>query len=291
MAAAACENRRVPSFDDEQGVRVTYYVWRVEHPRAVIHLVHGLGEYAARYEPLVTVLNESGYSVYAADQRGHGQTGLEQWDGDHAKLGRLGPGGLRGAVEDIRMLTRTIRDENPGVPVVLLGHSWGSLMAQMLVNEHSDEVDALVLTGTAYRTPRHMEAGDLNKHHKHLGNTGYEWLSRDERVAAEFAADPLTFDAKVLKLFGVADGLRLYGRPARGIRPLPLLVMIGEEDSLGGATSARMLVQAYRARSGFTDTTLRIYPGARHEVFNETNRDEVIGDLVRWLDARFPHLV
>jgi alpha-beta hydrolase superfamily lysophospholipase len=161
-------------------------------------------------------------------------------------------------------------------------------MAQMLVNRHSDDVDALVLTGTAYRMPAHMEAGDLNKRHKTLGTTGYEWLSRDASVAAEFAADPLTFDAKVLKLFGVADGLRLYGRPARGIRDLPLLVMIGEEDSLGGPKSARMLVAAYRKRSGLTDTQLVIYPGARHEVFNETNRAEVFADLVRWLDVRFP---
>ncbi|GAB3395484.1 alpha/beta hydrolase [Humibacter soli] len=270
---------------------VTYYVWKVEHPRAVIHLVHGLGEYATRYEPLAGMLNESGFSVYAADQRGHGQTGLDQWNGDHAKLGRLGPGGLRAAVEDIRVLDRIIRDENPRVPLVLLGHSWGSLMSQMLVNDHSDELDALVLTGTAYRTPLSMEAGDLNKHHKQLGTTGYEWLSRDEQVSADFAADPLTFDAAVLKLFGVADALRLYGRPRRGIHDLPLLVMIGEEDSLGGPKSARMLVDAYRSRSGFTDTTLKIYPGARHEVFNETNRDEVIADLVRWLDARFPALV
>lgn len=279
----------MPSFDDEQGVPITYYVWAAEHPRAVIQVVHGLGEYAGRYESLVGVLNENGYTVYAADQRGHGQTGLDQWDGDHTKLGRLGPGGLRAAVADIRQLNRVIRAEHPDVPLVLLGHSWGSLMAQMLVNDHSDEVDALVLTGTAYRMPLRMESGDLNKHHKQLGTTGYEWLSRDERVSADFAADPLTFDAKVLKLFGVADGLRLFGRPARGIRDLPLLVMIGEEDSLGGPKSARMLVAAYRRRSGFTDTTLVIYPGARHEVFNETNRAEVYADLVRWLDARFPH--
>ncbi|QDZ15728.1 alpha/beta fold hydrolase [Humibacter ginsenosidimutans] len=281
----------MPTFDDEQGVTVTYYVWRVGHPRAVIHLVHGIGEYATRYEPLVSVLNENGYSVYAADQRGHGQTGLDQWNGDRSKLGRLGPGGLRAAVEDIRQLNGIIRAENPGVPLVLLGHSMGSLTSQMLVNDHADELDALVLTGTAYRTPLHMEAGDLNKHHKQLGTTGYEWLSRDPQVAADFAVDPLTFDAKVLKLFGVADGLRLYGRPARGIHDLPLLVMIGEEDSLGGPKSARMLVAAYEHRAGFTDTTLEIYPGARHEVFNETNRDEVMRDLVLWLDARFPQRV
>ncbi len=278
----------MPSFVDEQGVTVSYHVWRNGHPRAVVHLVHGLGEYAARYRGLAGALNESGYTVYAADQRGHGRTGLDQWNGDRSRLGRLGPGGLRAAVADIRMLNRIAAGENPGVPIVLLGHSWGSLMAQMLVNAHSEELDALVLTGTAYRVPGRMASGDLNRRHRHLGSTGYEWLSRDGRVVAEFAADPLTFDAKALKLFGVADALRLFGRPARGIRDLPVLVMIGEEDSLGGPKSARMLVDAYRRRSDVTDTTLIVYPGARHEVFNETNRDEVVGDLVRWLDARFP---
>jgi alpha-beta hydrolase superfamily lysophospholipase len=278
----------VPSFVDDQGVTVTYYVSAVEHPRAVVHLVHGLGEYALRYRALIDALNENGYAVYAADQRGHGQTGLDQWGGDHGRLGRLGPGGLRAAVADVRLLNQRIRSDNPGVPLVLLGHSWGSLLAQMLVNAGTEDLDALVLTGTAYRTLLHMESGDLNKHHKNLGTTGHEWLSRDPQVAADFAADPLTFDATAAKLFGIVDGLRLLGRPAHGIHPLPLLVMIGSEDSLGGPKSVRMLVHAYRTRSGFTDTELVIYPGARHEVFNETNSDEVRRDLVRWLDARFP---
>jgi alpha-beta hydrolase superfamily lysophospholipase len=278
----------VPQFTDEFGVVVTYYQWRVEHPRGIVQIAHGLGEYANRYQALVDALGQAGYSVYADDHRGHGQTGLDQWGGDASKLGRLGPGGLRAAVRDLAKLTDIIRNDNPGVPIVLLGHSLGSLMAQMLINTRMADFAAVVLTGTAYRVPGSMESGDLNKHHKHLGATGYEWLSRDPAVAEAFAADPLTFNADVLKLFGVIDGLRLFGRPARRLPDRPMLIQIGSEDSLGGEKSVRKLADAYRRRSGLTDVDVIIYPGGRHEIFNETNQDAVRADLIAWLDARIP---
>jgi alpha-beta hydrolase superfamily lysophospholipase len=278
----------VPQFTDEFGVVVTYYHWRVEHPRAIVQLAHGLGEYANRYQALIDALGEAGYSVYADDHRGHGQTGLDQWGGDVSKLGRLGPGGLRAAVRDLSKLTDIIRNDNPGAPIVLLGHSLGSLMAQKLINTRMADFAAIVLTGTAYRMPGSMESGDLNKHHKHLGSTGYEWLSRDPGVAAAFAKDPLTFNAVVLKLFGVVDGLRLFGRPARDLPDRPMLIQIGSEDSLGGEKSVHKLADAYRHRSGLSDVEVIVYPGARHEVFNETNQDAVRADLIAWLDARIP---
>ena len=278
----------MPTFTDEQGVAITYYVWPVERPRAIVQLLHGVGEYAKRYEHVVGRLNAAGYTVYADDHRGHGQTGLDQWGGDRSKLGRLGPGGLRATIESVRQLTRIIRDGHPDIPLVLLGHSWGSLMAQMIINRHADEYDALVLTGTAYRMFGSMASGDLNKRHKHLGTTGYEWLSRDTAVHAAAASDPLMVDAKVMTLFGVADSLRLLGRPAKALaRDLPLLIQIGSDDPLGGEKSVRTLASAYAKRSGLTDITVQVYPEARHEVFNELNKDEVIADLAAWLDARF----
>jgi len=101
--------------------------------------------------------------------------------------------------------------------------------------------------------------------------------------------DPLTFDAEVLKLFGVADGLRLYGRPAKNLeRDIPLLILIGSNDSLGGEDSVERLADAYIRRSKLSDVVAVIYPDARHEMFNEINRDEVNADLVAWLDARLP---
>ncbi len=275
------------TFADAEGVTVHYYVWTARQPRGILQLEHGLGEYATRYEALAQALVAAGYSVYADDHRGHGQTGLGQYGGDAAKLGRLGPGGLRAAIADIRQLTTIIRAENPDVPLAILGHSWGSLMLQTILNEHAGDYDAAVLTGTAYRRPGSMNAGQLNAKHKHLGTTGYEWLSRDPAVSQAFLDDPLTFYADVLKLFGLADALRLFGVPTKHIeKDLPLLIAIGSEDPLGGERSVRKLAEAYLSRSKLTDVEVDIYAGARHEVFNETNRAEVTADLIAWLDAK-----
>lgn len=281
----------MPQFTDPQGVVITYYVWPVEQPIGVVQLAHGVGEYAERYEPLARALNDAGFTVYADDHRGHGQTGLDQHGGDHAKLGKLGPGGLDAAVADIRQLSSIITKENPTIPLVILGHSWGSLMVQKIINTNARDYDAVVLTGTAYRVPGSMNPGDLNKDHKHLGTTGFEWLSRDPAVADAFVADPLCFKADILKLFGPADGLRLFGRPAKDLgRDLPLLILNGSDDPVGGVKSVEKLAVAYQERSGLTDVELKIYPDARHEVFNETNKDEVIADLAAWLIERVNRL-
>jgi alpha-beta hydrolase superfamily lysophospholipase len=282
------------TFTDEQGVEITYYGWTVQHPRAVVQISHGLGEHALRYAALAAELNAAGYSVYAADQRGHGATGLAQHGGDRTRLGRLGPGGLRATVDDIRQLGVQTAREHPEVPLVLLGHSWGSLMVQMLVNTPAlAHYAAIVLVGTAYRMPGSMDGGDLTRRHRPAVDTpgapgnGFEWLSRDVAAQERAASDELMFPAEVLKLFGVRDGLRLFGRPARHlVSDVPLLIIVGDDDILGGRASAGKLRDAYRNRSKLSDVSLKVYPDARHEILNETNRDEVVGDLIAWLDAR-----
>lgn len=279
--------RQDRTFTDADGITIHYYLWKAGKPKAVIQLAHGLGDHAGRYEAVAQELVASGYTVYADDHRGHGQTGLQQWDGDVSKLGRLGPGGMRSTVAAVEKLTEIIRSENPGVPLVLLGHSWGSIIAQKIVNAHSENYDALVLTGTAYRTLVHMNGGDLNAKHKHLGTTGYEWLSRDSQVAQKFVADPLAFTAAALKLFGLADSLRLLGRPSKDIaKDLPVLIQIGSDDPFGGTRSAELLAESYLKRAALSDVELIIYTDARHEVFNETNKAEVIADTIEWLDDR-----
>jgi len=278
----------VPTYTDASGVVVTYYVWPVDDAKAVVQLAHGVGEHAQRYAALAADLNRAGYTVYADDHLGHGQTGLAQHGGDHTKLGRLGAGGLRAAVAGVHQLSTIIRSNHPTLPLVLLGHSWGSFMVQMIVNEHATEYDAIVLSGTAYRWPGYLDGGDLNRKHRSLGTTGVEWLSRDPAVAAAFVADPLTTATPLAKLFGLREAARLFGRPARDLPgTLPLLVLVGGDDTVGGERSSLKLVDSYVRRSGLRDVRLIVYPGARHEVFNETNRDEVIGDLVAWLDERY----
>jgi alpha-beta hydrolase superfamily lysophospholipase len=278
--------RRDHEFVDAHGVTIHYYVWNTAKPKAIVQLAHGLGDHAARYEDLAQALVASGMTVYADDHRGHGRTGLAQHGGDHSKLGRLGDGGQRAVVDGLHQLTGIIQGEHPGVPIVYIGHSWGSLLGQRLINEHIADFAAVVLTGTAYRTPLHMNAGDLNKTHKALGTTGFEWLSRDAAIAKAFVDDELTFYADALKLFGVVDGLRLFGRPRKGLPDVPLLIMIGEEDSLGGERSVRRLAESYLTRGGLTDVEVIVYAGARHEIFNETNRTDVYADLITWVKSR-----
>jgi alpha-beta hydrolase superfamily lysophospholipase len=281
---AACQER---TFVDADGVTIHFYQWKAGKPRGIVQIAHGLGEYAGRYETLAQRLVTAGFTVYADDHRGHGQTGLDQWNGDHSKLGDLGPGGIRSAIESVRQLTSIIRQENAGLPLAFLGHSWGSLIAQAIVNKHSEEYDALVLTGTAYRTLVHMNGGDLAKKHAYLGTTGYEWLSRDESVGHAFLDDPLTFKANGIKLFGLADSLRLLGRPARKLaHDIPVLIQIGSEDPLGGVRSVEKLAQSYLSRAQLSDVELIVYEDARHEIFNELNREEVYADTIAWLTSR-----
>jgi len=283
----AAVSRTTHTFVDAHGVNIHYYVWKAPKPRAVVQLAHGLGEHVLRYEPLAQFLVANGISLYASDTRGHGETGLEQWGGDLSKLGKPGKGGIRAEVADLHQFTGIVRAANPGIPLAFIGHSWGSLLGQMLINEHATDFDAVVLTGTAYRVPGQMNAGNLNAKHKHLGTTGNEWLSRDPKVAQDFLDDPLCFYADTLRIFGLVDGLRLFGRPATPLgKDVPVLIMIGSEDPLGGEVSVRKLADALVQKGELTDVEVVVYTGARHEVFNETNQEEVRADLLAWLENR-----
>jgi alpha-beta hydrolase superfamily lysophospholipase len=273
------------AFVDAHGIRIETHEWLVPEPRAIVQISHGIGEHGARYAALAADLNAAGFTVVADDHRGHGRTGQGQWGSDLARMGRLGPGGLNATIDAIAAFSRMTREAYPGVPLVLVAHSWGSLLAQIALNRGLVDCDGLVLSGTAYRLPGFMDAGDLNRKHTSFGSTGAEWLSRDPDVARRWVEDPLTFPAETRKLLGVRDTLRLVGRPARRLSSsLPVLLQVGGDDTLGGSRSVARLARAYRERSGITDVTAIVYDGARHEVYNETNRDQVIADLIAWIE-------
>jgi len=274
-------------FVDSYGVTIHYHRWPVANARGVVQLAHGLGEHAMRYEPLVADLAAAGWEVWANEHRGHGPTGVEQWQHDLTKMGRLGPGGLSATIGNLVEFRELIAREQPSLPTVFLGHSWGSLMGQILLNQgFATEIDGVVLTGSTYRMPGYMNAGNLNARHKHLGGTGAEWLSRDEAVWHRWVEDPLAFEANTLKLFGPFDAAKLIGAPKKAPLDIPILLMVGSDDSLGGDRVVRRLERAYRERTQLEDITVKVYSDARHEVFNETNRDDVVADLVAWLGSK-----
>jgi len=278
----------VPQFLSDHGVAIHYSAWPIENPRGIVQIVHGLGEHSGRYAELAGRLNASGYAVYAHDLRGHGETA--QLPGGETQPGhRMGPDGVRTAEADILRFTRLLRDEVPGVPLVALGHSLGSLLLQRVVDTRSTAFDGVVLTGTALRMPGSMDGGDLTRRHRPARGqgTGFEWLSRDVAMQQKAADDPYMFEAKALKELGVRDGLRLFGLPSRRIRrDLPVLIMGGSDDILGGTASMRRLAKAYTQRSKLADVEVVVFPDARHEVFNETNRAAVADRLVDWLEHR-----
>lgn len=275
--------------EDHLGVEIVFYEWPVANPRAVIQISHGLGEHARRYDDMAASLNRAGFSVYADDHRGHGQTGLGQIKRNQTrKLGSLGTGGMEATFSQVAELSRLIKSENPDILLILLGHSWGSFIAQKIINKNSDMYDALVLSGSALTMPGYLATGDFNKVWKKLpGSTGYEWLSRDVEVQKKFVADPLTFLAAAMQVFGISNSLKLFGKPSKNVRSdLPILVQVGEADPIGGEYSNKALVDAYRKNSGTQDIELFVYHDARHEIYNELNKDEIIADLVAWINAR-----
>jgi alpha-beta hydrolase superfamily lysophospholipase len=277
------------SFKDDFGVEIMFYEWPVAEPKAVIQIAHGLGEHARRYDAMAVTLNKAGFSVYADDHRGHGQTGVKQLENKQIRrLGNLGPGGMAATYKQVSDFSKLIKAENPNRPLVLLGHSWGSFIAQKIINKYSDMYDAVILSGSALTMPGYLATGDFNKVWKKLpGSTGYEWLSRDVEIQNKFVADPLTFLAAAAQVLGIKNSLEMFGKPSKDVRrDLPILVQVGEADPIGGEYSNKALVEAYRKNSGIEDIELYVYHECRHEIYNELNKEAIIDDLVTWVNQR-----
>ena len=271
----AAEMLKVTDADD---VMISVTRWAVEAPRAVVHIAHGLGEHAARYGRLAVALNSAGSTVYADDHRGHGRTGEAQ-----GGLGPLGPRGMLGTIDAVHAVSEFARSQHPGVPLVLLGHSWGSLLAQKCALQWGNELQGLVLTGTRLMMPPFPDMTSFNDAFEPAA-TPYDWLSRDAAEVAQYVADPWCGFSPD---FPNDEMVVLAGPPTDAVPALlPILVMNGAVDPVGGEASGAALVDAYRA-VGVQDVICRCYPDARHEVFNETNRDDVTADLVAWLDVHY----
>ena len=275
-------------------------------PRAVVQLAHGLSEHSARYARLAAALNAAGYTVYANDHRGHGPKAAP------ADLGHFADdGGWGKVVGDFWTMNRLIAKEQPGVPIIFLGHSLGSFLGQEFVAEHSDALAGAVYSGSSGKPPAIATLGRLIARAERLrlgkrgksqllgqmwfgaynkpfapARTEFDWLTRDEKEVDAYVADPYCgFPFSTQLAIDVLDALPSLTSPrslARIRKDLPIYVFSGERDPVGA--NIQGLIDALKG-AGFTRLTARIYPGARHETLNETNREEVTRDLIDWLDA------
>ena len=281
------------TYKGEDGEQIAAFEWTSSaKPRAVIQLAHGAGEHSLRYvEPLAPLI-EAGYVIYSADHRGHGLTA-----GPNAeRLGDFGPGGRAAAITDMAVLSKLIRKERPDLKLTLLGHSMGAGFAQSYILDHHKLIDALVLSGTAAAmAPPPAGAQPAAANTARAGwnaafpnpRTDYDWLSRDEKEVDKYIADPLCGirfkpappDAPTPRVFDPA--LMALIDPL-----MPVYVFVGDEDPVNDKLKRITPLMERFKEAGLKDVTLKVYPGGRHEMLNETNRDEVVADLKAWLDEK-----
>jgi alpha-beta hydrolase superfamily lysophospholipase len=275
--------------EGDGGVRIACYRWSPdEAPRGVVVISHGMGEHAMRYARLANALAGADFESFALDLRGHGRTAR-----DESELGVLGDGGWRSAVADYARLVDHARAERPGVPLVAFGHSLGSFLVQDFLLDHADGVDAAVLSGSSavdqvkvlVDPTAPMDLTLLNAPFS-PARTDFDWLSRDEREVDKYLADPLCgFGLEPAGLSTWLDESDRLADPKliAGVgHGFPVYLVSGSADPINAGYSwLNILADRYQAAG--LDVSKAYYDEARHEVFNETNRDEITNDLIAWL--------
>jgi len=309
-------------FESNEGTKLYLRRWLPDNsPLAVLHIVHGMAEHSFRYARLAEEFCNEGIEVWAADQKGFGKT---------ADLSVNGPGsgGLLGhcadkntfekVTADIHNINQNIRKTRPGIPLFLLGHSWGSFIAQNYIESfEAGTVSGCILSGTrgpggfkvkagkpvmvllaAFKGCRNgslfaksLVDGPYNNPFR-PNRTPVDWLSRDEAAVDAYCNDPLCGKLCSSGFYrDLAIGLSKIHRPkimAKIPRNLPVYILCGAADPVGDmGVSPTALVNAYRSL-GIKDLEFVLYPGSRHEPVNETNREEVRDNLLSWIKRRIP---
>lgn len=278
-------------------------------PKAVVVILHGMSEHGMRYHPFVEFLSHQGYAAFFHDHRGHGESPLVG-----GGLGHMGDeDSWNLALDDCRRVLAEAEERFSDTPLVLFGHSMGSFMAQQLMGEHPGRFAAVILSGSNGKPPLLAQAGRLvtRAERVRLGprgrstilkelsfstfnkafapnRTDSDWISRDEKMVDAYVDDPLCgHDASVQMWLDLLDALpKLTSKAHLGRIPseLPILLIAGDDDPVGDfGKGVRRLEQSYR-HAGMRHVSIRLYSKGRHEMLNETNRDDVMRDIGEWLD-------
>ena len=290
------------SFRDRHGVEIAFRRWAARTPRACVVIAHGASEHSGRYDRFGSALAADGLAAYAIDHRGHGQTAASTGPG------RIGVPGGEALVDDLDALIDIATAENPGTPVFLFGHSMGSLIALSYATRHASRLHGLILCGFAadpdvihdivamfppvdVSETADQPAPSLTGFNAPFepARTPYDWLSRDPVEVDRYIADPLCGDDLPLTIGFTSQLLSLVGtslaEDALATIACPVLLIAGDRDPAAGMGSHVDHLQR-AMRKAQVDVTSRLYSGARHELLNETNRDEVTADVIGWLHAQ-----
>ena len=283
-------------------------------PRGIIVIAHGMAEHASRYARFAASAVEEGYAVLAGDHRGHGATAAPGGFGFVAEKD-----GWDRVVADMGTVLDAARRAWPDVPVFLMGHSWGSFLARDLAACRGGELAGLILLGTGsgtgaltrpaaavcagesrLRGPRHpsrlLNALAFGPYQRHFApnRTEADWISRDVHEVDRYVADPWCGFVCTASFFRdlVAGGRAVNTAAHAAAVPaqLPMLLASGDRDPVGAMGRGVQRSATLYRRAGVREVCVILYPGGRHELLNETNRDQVTGDILTWIDGHLPEL-
>ena len=298
-----------PSSDGVHQIHAAEWTPDITEPRGVVQLVHGISEYILRYAPFAEYLTRYGFIVVGDDHLGHGKTasGPEEY-GFIAEQD-----GWTHMADDVRALRVLTGEKYPGLPYFLLGHSMGSFLARTYLIRWPGTLTGAILSGTGQEpaptvalgkfltgigNPRKvnklvnsLSLGAYNK--KFAPNrTSADWISRDEQIVDAYVADPLcSFVPTAGMNHDMMGGLQfIAGKEnlARMDKDTPVYFFSGDKDPVGGTGEGVRKVCGFFRDAGVKDVTMKLYPGGRHEMLNETNRDEVYADVLSWLEKHLP---
>jgi acylglycerol lipase len=274
VGAAAVED----TFRGANGLRIFWRAWLPEgDPVAIVAIVHGVSEHSGRYAHVAADLVGHGYAVYALDHRGHGLS-----EGDRCVIDRL-----EHAVSDIDSLISIARDRHPDTKVFVLGHSLGGCLSLAHSLRHQDELDGLILSAPvavleSASAAMRAVARLLSSVVPRLGvyDVDTEAISTDPRVVADYREDPLVYHRKVpvRTLAEATAEIETFPDRLPSLK-LPLLALHGAADTIVPPAASRLVEE----RAGSTKKQLVIYPGLRHEILNEPERQTVLADIRGWL--------
>jgi alpha-beta hydrolase superfamily lysophospholipase len=272
------------TFNANDGTHINELVWPAEGtPRGTVVLVHGYGEHIARYEHVARALAQSGFHVRGTDLRGHGQSG-----GARGYCNRFGE-----YLDDLSQLIARAREHGPGLPVYLLGHSFGALIStKYLIDRPSADLAGLVLSSPYFalklQVPKaKIVAGKIMS--KVYGKMGLpsglkgEDVSRDPEEAAKYDRDPLNNKNATARWFTETSDAQDFVFAHAGQLTTPLLLMAAGADGIADPARAEQVF----ARVGSSDKTLEVLPGQRHEIFNELkdDRKKTLDRVTGWLST------
>jgi alpha-beta hydrolase superfamily lysophospholipase len=298
------------TLSSEDGFTIPCYEWEIPNPKGFVQIIHGMGEHAGRYDWAANQLNKAGYHVIANDQRGHGRAIKEI-------PGETGEDGWIKSIKDAYKVNSFIRDISVNPKIFLLGHSMGSSLAIHYACLYGNSIDSLILSGPpgfisgfqsfitrcilkfeAFTVGKGKKSklmqqilfGKPNEDFETSDSTGFEWLSRDKELVSKYVLDDqcgfvLTIDS-LSKMF---EGMRLSQRQHMLMRipsSLSINIIAGEDDPIHRKGVGILAMMQKYEKVGLRRVHLETYPGARHELLNETNKNQVIANLVNWMETK-----